>query len=168
VNALQTLHQLSHPSSHPPDTDAARFEFQKCELARDPFAKYGAALLALKQNKVEEFRRSAEEALRAPDFADCEPCMVMAERDLGMSYLLFKDNDQQKAQQWLMQSCELYSHPRVLHSAYLLFDNIYPCALLTKLIGRNPFLSNEDRTRSCERVILSQAGADGMSLLTWW
>lgn len=112
----------------------ARARYDACARQGDPFAAYGAVTLAFFERlgdpaAVASYRADMELAIRT-GFGDCAMCYVLAERDLGLSYVTNSPIDLSRGQLHLLKACRhRSSEPAV---GYRIADGLEPCELMNR------------------------------------
>ena len=90
-----------------------------------PFAEYAGAYAAHIAGDEPAFRVRATKLLDSRRLDGCPSCIVLVERDIGMSYAMYPPTDETKSSSYLFNACdiELAKVPGTL-------DHLSPCMLL--------------------------------------
>jgi hypothetical protein len=83
----------------------------RCGAENPPLGDYGRTVLRSKTDDPTSYRKYVTEMMANPRFTSCRVCMVLAERDLGLSLLLDEPKDVEAASRHLESSCRHAQHP---------------------------------------------------------
>jgi len=83
----------------------------RCGAENPPIGDYGRTVLRSKTEDAPSYRKYVIEMMANSRFASCRVCMVLAERDLGLSLLLDEPKDVEAAEGRLESSCRNAQHP---------------------------------------------------------